>query len=103
MGLGDLLLDLGIVWLAAKLAGEGIFCKLRAALSERVGLAAIIGAFAAGLVLAKTEPGAQGLVFAGMGLSRGVIDQAVYAALVSMVMAAAFITPPWLKTLYRRP
>lgn len=33
-----------------------LFCVLLAALSERMGLAAIIGAFAAGLILAKTEP-----------------------------------------------
>ena len=33
-----------------------LFCVLLAAISERIGLAAIIGAFAAGLILAKTEP-----------------------------------------------
>ena len=33
-----------------------LFCVLLAALSERIGLAAIIGAFAAGLILARTEP-----------------------------------------------
>ena len=158
-----------------------LFCMLLAAFAERIGLAAIIGAFAAGLILARTEPRAHieeqikpvadlfvpvffvtvgmkvdpaalnpfgdgalrftllliavavvsklatglgvyqkgvrrwpvavgmvpraefGLVFAGMGLSRGVIDQAVYAALVSMVMVTAFISPPWLKALYREP
>jgi Kef-type K+ transport system membrane component KefB len=158
-----------------------LFCVLLAALAERIGLAAIIGAFAAGLILAKTEPRARieeqlkpvadlfvpvffvtvgmkadpailnpfgdgslgfallltavavlsklaaglgvyqkgirrwpvavgmipraefGLVFAGVGLSRGVIDQPLYAALVTMVMVSTFIVPPWLKTLYRDP
>ena len=158
-----------------------LFCVLLAAFAERIGLAAIIGAFAAGLILAKTEPRAHieerlkpvadlfvpvffvivgmkadpailnpfgdgslgfallltavavlsklaaglgvyqkgirrwpvavgmipraefGLVFAGVGLNRGVIDQALYAALVTMVMVTTFVTPLWLKTLYRRP
>jgi len=44
-----------------------------------------------------------GLVFAGVGLSRGVIDQTPYAALVTMVMVSTFIVPPWLKSLYRDP
>ncbi len=157
-----------------------LFCVFLAALAERIGLAAIIGAFAAGLILAKTEPRARieerlkpvadlfvpvffvtvgmkadpailnpfgdgslgfallltavavlsklaaglgvyqkgirrwpvavgmipraefGLVFAGVGLSRGVIDQTLYAALVTMVMVSTFIVPPWLKTLYAR-
>ncbi len=35
-----------------------LFCVLLAAVAERVGLATIIGAFAAGLILAKTERGA---------------------------------------------
>lgn len=33
-----------------------LFCVLLAAVAERIGLAAIIGAFAAGLILARTEP-----------------------------------------------
>ena len=157
-----------------------LFCVLLAALSERIGLAAIIGAFATGLILAKTEPRARieeqlkpvadlfvpvffvtvgmkvdpatlnpfgdgalrfalvltavavlsklvaglgvyqrgvrrwpvgvgmiprgevGLIFAGIGLAGGVIDQTLYAALVAMVMATTFIVPPWLKALYAR-
>lgn len=35
-----------------------LFCVLLAAIAERIGLATIIGAFAAGLILAKTERGA---------------------------------------------
>jgi Kef-type K+ transport system membrane component KefB len=156
-----------------------LFCVLLAALSERIGLAAIIGAFAAGLVLARTEPhahieerlkpvadlfvpvffvtvgmkvdpgtlnpfgdsalrftlaltavavlgklaaglgvyqrgvrrwpvavgmiprGEVGLIFAGIGLASGVIEQELYSALVTMVMVSTFIVPPWLKVLYR--
>ena len=158
-----------------------LFCVLLAALSERIGLAAIIGAFAAGLILTKTEPRARieeqlkpvadlfvpvffvtvgmkvdpatlnpfgdgtfrfalvltavavlsklaaglgvyqrgvrrwlvgvgmiprgevGLIFAGIGLANGVIEETLYAALVTMVMVSTFIVPPWLKALYRRP
>ena len=158
-----------------------LFCVLLAALSERIGLAAIIGAFAAGLILARTEPrahieeqlkpvadlfvpvffvtvgmkvdpatlnpfgdgalrfallltavavlsklaaglgvyqrnvgrwpvgvgmiprGEVGLIFAGVGLTNQVIDETLYAALVIMVMASTFITPLWLKALYRHP
>lgn len=157
-----------------------LFCVLLAAVAERVGLAAIIGAFAAGLILTKTERrahieaqikpvadlfvpiffvaigmkvepaalnpfapdgsltlallltgvavvsklaagfgvyqrgvrrwlvgvgmiprGEVGLIFAGIGLTNGVIDRALYAALVTMVMITTFVVPPWLKALYR--
>ena len=45
--------------------------------------------------------GEVGLIFAGIGLSAGVIPAGLYAALVVMVMLTTFVTPPWLKTLYR--
>ena len=157
-----------------------LFCVLLAALSERIGLAAIIGAFAAGLILARTEPRARieeqikpvadlfvpvffvtvgmkvdpstlnpfadgalrftliltavavlsklaaglgvyqrgvrrwtvgvgmiprgevGLIFAGLGLANRLIDEPLYAALVTMVITSTFIVPPWLKALYQR-
>jgi len=157
-----------------------LFCVLLAALSERIGLAAIIGAFAAGLILAKTEPRARieeqlkpvadlfvpvffvtvgmkvdpstlnpfgdgalrfallltavavlsklaaglgvyqrgvrrwpvgvgmiprgevGLIFAGIGLANRVIEEDLYAALITMVMVSTLIVPPWLKALYAR-
>jgi Kef-type K+ transport system membrane component KefB len=157
-----------------------LFCATLAALSDAIGLATIIGAFAAGLVLAKTErrahieeqiqpvtalfvpiffvtigmkvapatlnplaPGGSfalallltgvaivsklgaglgvyqrgvrrwpvgvgmiprgevGLIFAGIGLANGVIDDALYAPIVAMVMLSTFVVPPWLKWLYR--
>ncbi len=160
------------------------FCVLLAAAAEIIGLATIVGAFAAGLVLAKTERrahiedllkpvtdlfvpvffvvvgmkvdvsslspfesagwkgvlatalltviavigklasglavyqkavrawpvavgmvprGEVGLIFAGIGLSTGVLDSSLYAAVVAMVMLSTFIAPPWLKALYRTP
>lgn len=160
-----------------------LFCLLLALISARIGLATIIGAFAAGLVLARTERrahieelikpvadlfvpvffvtvgmqvrpgtlnpfgastraifwfavvlsaiavasklvaglavyqkgirrwpvgvgmiprGEVGLIFAGIGLSRGVIDQGLYAACVGMVMITTIITPLWLQALYRK-
>lgn len=158
------------------------FCVLLAALSERIGLATIIGAFAAGLVLARTERrahideqikpvsdlfvpiffvtiglqvnpatlnpfgesrnsfvlaflltavaivskllaglsvyrrhvrrwpvgvgmiprGEVGLIFAAVGKASGVIDDALYAVIVGMVMLTTFIVPPWLKAVYRK-
>jgi Kef-type K+ transport system membrane component KefB len=46
--------------------------------------------------------GEVGLIFAGAGLSAGVINEGLYAALVAMVMLTTFAAPPWLKSLYRR-
>ena len=46
--------------------------------------------------------GEMGLIFAGIGLAVGVIDESVYSALVAMVMLTTFAAPPWLKALYRR-
>jgi Kef-type K+ transport system membrane component KefB len=139
------------------------FAVALAALADLVGLATIIGAFAAGLVLARTERrehisvgmkvrpgllnpfadhalfgigmlltavaiasklaaglavyqrtvrrwvvgvgmvprGEVGLIFAGAGLSAGVIAQDLYSALVSVVMLTTFAAPPGLKALYR--
>jgi Kef-type K+ transport system membrane component KefB len=154
-----------------------VFCVLLALVADRVGLATIIGAFAAGLVLARTdrrehmaerikpvaelfvplffvmigarvEPrallgagvwlglvltavavlsklgaalavyrrdvgrwpvavgmvprGEVGLIFAGIGMTSGVITGDLYAALVMMVIVTTFIVPPWLKHLYAR-
>ncbi|MBI4591025.1 MAG: cation:proton antiporter [Candidatus Rokubacteria bacterium] len=50
MGLGELLFGLVIVWLAAKLAGEGM---------ERLGQTAVLGELLAGVVIG---PGVLGLV-----------------------------------------
>ena len=45
--------------------------------------------------------GEVGLIFAGLRLSSGVIDQGLYAACVGMVMATTVMTPLWLQALYR--
>jgi Kef-type K+ transport system membrane component KefB len=163
------------------IVGALIFCVLLAAGAERIGLAGIVGAFAAGLVLARTERqahietalrpvadvlvpiffvvvgmqvepraldptgpqgwkglalvgllivvavvsklasalgvysrsvrrwpvgigmvprGEVGLIFAGTGLGAKVIDQELYAALVTMIMVTTLIVPPWLKAVY---
>jgi Kef-type K+ transport system membrane component KefB len=45
--------------------------------------------------------GEVGLIFAGAGLTAGVIAEDLYAALVVAVMLTTFAAPPWLKALYR--
>jgi Kef-type K+ transport system membrane component KefB len=45
--------------------------------------------------------GEVGLIFAGVGLSAGVITKDLYSALIVVVMLTTFAAPPWLKTLYR--
>ena len=44
--------------------------------------------------------GEVGLIFAGTGLSAGVIAEDLYSALVLAVMLTTFVAPPWLKALY---
>ena len=159
-----------------------LFAVVLAVLADLIGLAAIIGSFAAGLILAKTEQrehvdeqirpvadlfvpiffvtmgmkvqpmmlspfdadnqfglalllafvavlsklvtglgvyqrgvrrwpvavgmiprGEVGLIFAGIGMSAGVVSGAVYTALVAMVMLTTFVAPPWLKAVYSTP
>jgi Kef-type K+ transport system membrane component KefB len=45
--------------------------------------------------------GEVGLIFAGAGLSAGVITQDLYSALVVVVILTTFAAPPGLKALYR--
>ncbi len=45
--------------------------------------------------------GEVGLIFAGAGLSAGVIAQDLYSALVVVVILTTFVAPPGLKALYR--
>jgi Kef-type K+ transport system membrane component KefB len=45
--------------------------------------------------------GEVGLIFAGAGLSAGVIAQDLYSALIVVVILTTFAAPPWLKALYR--
>jgi Kef-type K+ transport system membrane component KefB len=45
--------------------------------------------------------GEVGLIFAGVGLSAGVIAEDLYSAIIVVVMLTTFAAPPWLKALYR--
>ena len=45
--------------------------------------------------------GEVGLIFAGIGLTAGVVSEGLYAAVVVAVMLTTFVAPPWLKALYR--
>ncbi len=78
-------------------------------------LAAVAGKLASGLVVKPTEPrqrlavgigmvprGEVGLVFAGVGLSAGVVTQELYAAVVGMVIVTTFVAPPLLKVVFAR-
>lgn len=47
--------------------------------------------------------GEVGLIFAGAGLSAGLIAADLYAALVLVVMLTTFVAPPWLRALYGTP
>jgi Kef-type K+ transport system membrane component KefB len=47
--------------------------------------------------------GEVGLIFAGVGLSAGVIAEDLYSALIVVVMLTTFAAPPWLRALYREP
>jgi Kef-type K+ transport system membrane component KefB len=107
----ELLVALALIWLVAKVAGEGM---------ERVGQTAVLGEpaiaivskLAAGLAVYQRgvrrwpvgvgmiPRGEVGLIFAGIGLSKGVIADSLYSALVIVVMLTTLATPPWLKALY---
>ncbi len=43
--------------------------------------------------------GEVGLIFAGVGLTSGVLDAGLYAALVTTVMVTTLMAPPWLRAL----
>lgn len=45
--------------------------------------------------------GEVGLIFAGAGLTAGVIAEDLYSVLIVVVMLTTFAAPPWLKVLYR--
>lgn len=75
--------------------------------------AAIAGKLASGLVVRPTERrqrlavgvgmvprGEVGLVFAGVGLSAGIVTPEMYAAVVAMVIVTTFLAPPLLKLIF---
>ena len=75
-------------------------------------LAAIVGKFAAGFApfwfqgnkpvigVGMIPRGEVGLIFAQMGLSKGVFDDAEFSAITLMVVVTTFIAPPLLKLLF---
>ena len=46
--------------------------------------------------------GEVGLIFAQLGLLGGILSQDVFSAVLIMVMGTTLMTPPLLKTLFRR-
>ncbi len=76
-------------------------------------LAATVGKLASGLGAGRPSRrlvigvgmlprGEVGLVFAAIGRTLGVIDDAIFAAVVLMVIVTTIVTPPWLKALIGR-
>ncbi len=76
-------------------------------------LAATVGKLLAGLGARRSQRnlaigvgmlprGEVGLVFAAIGRTLGVVDDAVFAAIVLMVIVTTVATPPWLKALLGR-
>lgn len=47
--------------------------------------------------------GEVGLIFAGVGLSAGVLNAGLYASLVTAVMVTTLMAPPWLRYLLAKP
>jgi Kef-type K+ transport system membrane component KefB len=102
-------------------------CFLLSYLSTLIGLAPIVGAFAAGLILERVPflgalernlsrvaigigmipRGEVGLIFAGIGLTlmvdgRRVVDEAAFSAILVMVMVTTLVTPPLLQWSFSR-
>jgi Kef-type K+ transport system membrane component KefB len=46
--------------------------------------------------------GEVGLIFAQIGLARGILSSEVFSSILIMVMATTFIAPPLLKIIFRR-
>lgn len=76
-------------------------------------VAAIVGKLASGLgakrpankwivAIGMLPRGEVGLVFAAIGRALGVLDDAMFSAVVLMVIATTLLAPPWLKRVIRR-
>jgi Na+:H+ antiporter len=76
-------------------------------------IAAIVGKLASGLGAGKPSNrlivaigmlprGEVGLVFAAIGRALGVLDDAMFSAIVLMVIVTTLLAPPWLKRVIRR-
>lgn len=82
----------GMLLFAVLLTGVAIVSKLVAGLGAdpKQSSRMVIGVG----MLARGEVG---LIFAGVGLTSGVLDAGLYAALVTAVMVTTLIAPPWLR------
>lgn len=82
----------GLLGLTAALIALAVFAKLAAGWAARgPGLNRL--AIGVGMI----PRGEVGLIFAGLGLSSGVLDKPLFAALVGMVVATTLVAPPLLK------
>ncbi len=89
-------LDWRVVGLAAGLIVVAVLGKLVS------GLAAGRGTNRLAVGIGMTPRGEVGLIFASLGKSLGVIDDAVFSAIILMVIVTTLATPPLLKLALRR-
>ncbi len=47
--------------------------------------------------------GEVGLIVASVGLTQGLIDRSIFAAIVGVIIVTTLVTPPALRTAFRRP
>lgn len=115
LSIRELIMPLEVILLPIFFILMGIQVKIETFLSWPVltvaaGLlvAGIIGKLASGLGASRTSNrlaigigmmprGEVGLVFAAIGRTLGVIDDAIFSAIVLMVMVTTLMAPPWLK------
>lgn len=86
----------GVLGLAAALTAVGVAGKLAAGWSAPPSMSRV--AIGVGMI----PRGEVGLIFASYGLARGVIGADVYSALLVVVVATTFVTPPLAKPLFER-
>lgn len=92
----NLFLNLQVLILALILCVIGIVGKLCGAL----GASATVNRWFIGVGMIPR--GEVGLIFASMGKSIGVVDDAIFSAIVLMVVVTTVIAPPWMKRLKLR-
>ena len=80
-----------VLWLTLALIAAAVAGKLLSGLAAPAPLRRL--AIGAGML----PRGEVGLIFAQVGLAAGVLDQALYGAVVAMVLATTFLAPPLLK------
>jgi len=88
-----LFIAITLVAIIGKVIGAGLGA-LWAGLSRREALQLGVGMMSRGEV---------GLIVAAVGISNGMIDQAVFSAVVGVVIVTTLITPPLLRLAFRKP